>query len=322
MDGRLAALLKRRKILLDGGMGTELFKCGLQSGDAPELWAQHHSDAVIAIHRAFLDAGSDILLTNTFGANALRLKLHHAQDQVARVNCDAVHLAQRALKGSPALIAGSMGPTGELIEPLGALTFDGAVEAYRTQACALKEGGVDLLWIETLSAQEEVEAAVMGARSTGLPIVCTMTFDTAGKTMMGLAPEQAFQIITALDAPVIACGLNCGTGPREALIALRAMMSVNSDNFPTVIKANCGIPQFKDGAFSYSSSAESMADYARHADHLGATFIGGCCGTSPAILKSMHQALLDDSPYQPSPLESSEAAPPARTPRRNRRARS
>lgn len=192
------ALASRPWLLADGATGTNYFQMGLESGDAPELWNFDHPDRVASLHRRFIEAGADIVLTNTFGGNRHRLKLHNGQDKVREVNIAAARIARAEADAAarPVYVGGSIGPTGEILEPVGALTYADAVKAFEEQAAALKEGGVDVLWIETMSSEDELKAAVEGAAKTSLPIVTTMSFDTNGRTMMGITPK-AFGAITA-----------------------------------------------------------------------------------------------------------------------------
>ena len=189
----LAKLLEDKGVLLaDGATGTNLFEMGLTSGDAPEMWIEQHPDRVRTLHKWFLDAGSDIILTNTFGCNARRLMLHNMQDKVHALNKRAAELAREEADntGRPIVVAGSVGPTGDLFAPLGPLTEEDAREVFKEQIAGLKEGGVDVVWIETMSAAEEIRAAVNAAIDLGMPYVFTASFDTAGRTMMGIKPEQ------------------------------------------------------------------------------------------------------------------------------------
>ena len=195
-------LAARPVLLADGGMGTGLFALGLSTGDSPELWNLLHPERVAAVHRGFVEAGSDIILTNSFGGTRQRLKLHQAQDRVAELNTAAAGLAREVADavGRPVLVAGSIGPTGELVVPLGTMTRDEATAAFAEQAQALATGGADLLWIETMSSAEEVEAAVAGAATADLPVVVTLSFDTNGRTMMGITPEAAVGLFRACPA--------------------------------------------------------------------------------------------------------------------------
>src|SRR5271155_4077084 len=193
MTDRLASLLAERPwLLVDGATGSNLFERGLQSGDAPELWNSDHPQRVAQLQRAFIEAGADIILTNSFGGTRHRLKLHKAEGRVGELNEKAARIARAEADraGRPVLVGGNMGPTGEILEPLGPLSVGAAQEAFAEQAVALARGGADIIWIETMSSIEETEAAVAGARATGLPIVVTLSFDTNGRTMMGITPSD------------------------------------------------------------------------------------------------------------------------------------
>lgn len=291
---RFTRLLATRPWLLaDGATGSNLFDVGLVSGDAPEMWNFEHPDRIGNLHRSFVDAGADIILTNSFGGTRYRLKLHQAQDRVVEVNRSAATLARQVAdaSGREVVVAGSMGPTGEIMEPIGPLTFDQAREAFAEQALALAQGGVDVLWIETMSSPEEVRAAVAGASEAGLPIVCTLSFDTNGRTMMGLSPSDFAELEKSLHPRLAACGTNCGVGASEVVACIRNLAQAAGPEVVLVAKGNCGIPQYVDGAICYNGTPELMAVYARMALDAGARIIGGCCGTSPAHLRAMRDAL-------------------------------
>ena len=183
-------------VLADGATGTNFFKRGLETGYPPELWNVERPDEVTALHASFIEAGSQLVLTNSFGGTAHRLKLHDAQDRVHELNSAGARIARRAADdgrdrtGREVVVAGSMGPIGELFAPMGALDYDDAYAAFTAQATALAEGGVDMLWVETMSSLEEVKAAMDAAAATGLPVAACMTFDTAAKTMMGISPLE------------------------------------------------------------------------------------------------------------------------------------
>ena len=285
-------------LLADGAIGTNLFHAGLETGYPPELWNVEHPDRVTTLHASFIAAGSDIILTNSFGGSSFRLKLHQAENRLTELNLAAADLARRAADAvdKPVLVAGSMGPTGELFQPLGALTAEAAEQAFAEQALALAEGGVDLLWIETMSSLEEIDAAVKGARQTNLPVVATMTFDTAGRTMMGVAPAAYAKFATSLGLD--AFGANCGIGPAELLDSVQKYEH-KAGNPAVVAKGNCGIPAFIDGKIHYHGTPELMADYAVLARDLGVKIIGGCCGTSPEHVRAMAQALNQTPPKRP-----------------------
>ena len=292
MNNRLAYLLSRRPCLLaDGATGSNLFEMGLVSGDAPELWNVDHPDRIKLLHQRFVDAGADLILTNTFGGTRYRLKLHSAEHRVRELNRAAAQLARSVAdaSGREVLVAGSMGPTGEILEPLGPLSIADARTAFAEQAAALAEGGADVLWIETLSSTEEVEAAIEGAKTAGLPVVSTLSFDTNGRTMMSVTPADLAQI--ARRHHLAACGSNCGVGPSELVASILNLSAAADPDMVLVAKANCGIPQYVDGAIRYDGTPELMARYVQLAVDSGARIIGGCCGTSPEHLAAMRKAL-------------------------------
>lgn len=303
MTDRLRELIEERGFLLaDGGMGTGLFRRGLETGDNPELWNVDHADRVEAVHREFIEAGSDIILTNSFGGNACRLKLHAAEARVAELNVAAAKVARMAAgtAGRPVLVAGSIGPTGEILAPVGALEPTAAEAAFLAQAEALAEGGVDLLWVETMSSAEEMTAAVAAASRTGLPVCATMSFDTNGRTMMGLTPDAALALAHGFSPAIAGFGANCGIGPAQLLATLLGFSRLERQGEVIIAKANCGIPEYRDGAIHYTGSAQIMADYAVLARDAGARIIGGCCGTSGTHLAAMRRAL-DTTPQGPVP---------------------
>ena len=286
------ALATRPWLLADGATGTNYFQNGLESGDAPEMWNFEYPERVRSLHRSFIEAGADIILTNTFGGNRHRLKLHNAQDQVREINIAAAKNARAEADAAAraVYVAGVIGPTGEIMEPVGSLSHEDAVKAFAEQAAGLKEGGVDVLWIETMSAEEELRAAVEGAALTGLPIVTTMSFDTNGRTMMGISPKAFGALTASLPTQPAAIGANCGVGASELVATVLGISAARPDAF-VVAKGNCGIPQYVDGHIHYTGTPQLMADYARLALDAGARIIGGCCGTSPEHLAAMRKAL-------------------------------
>ncbi len=305
-DNRFNHLLATRPWLLaDGATGSNLFDVGLMSGDAPELWNTEHPERIAALHQSFVDAGADILLTNSFGGTIYRLKLHNAQGRMAELNTLAAQIARRVAdaSGRAIAVAGSMGPTGEIMEPIGPLTYDEAKAAFAEQALALKAGGADVLWIETMSSREEVEAAVAGAGVAGLPIVCTLSFDTNGRTMMGISPSDFSAIEKTLSPRLAACGTNCGVGASEVVACIHNLAQSMGPEVVLVAKGNCGVPQYVDGAICYNGTPEIMALYARMALDAGARIIGGCCGTSAKHLRAMREALEAHTPGPAPTLE-------------------
>ena len=293
MTNALSKLLETREWLLaDGATGTMLFNMGLESGDAPELWNTDKPENIAKLYQGAVDAGSDIFLTNSFGGTAARLKLHNAQDRVFELNKAAAEIGREVADkaGRPVIVAGSMGPTGEIMEPMGSLSYADAVEMFYEQAKGLKAGGADVAWIETISAPEEYKAAAEGADKAGLPWVGTMSFDTAGRTMMGVTSAQLADMVEKLPAPPVAYGANCGTGSSDLLRTVLGF-SAQGHERPIIAKGNAGIPRYVDGHIHYDGTPELMADYACLARDAGATIIGGCCGTTPEHLRAMKEAL-------------------------------
>ena len=284
-------------VLADGATGTTLMGFGLTQGDPPEEWNLKHPDRIRLMHRNFIEAGSQIVLTNTFGGTRFRLKLHNLQDRVHELNVAAARLARAEADAAGKLVAvgGSIGPSGEILIPLGELDFEDAKAGFAEQAAALAEGGVDALWIETMSDLNEVRAAAEGARSASdLPLVITMTFDTNGHTMMGVSPVQALQAIK--DYEPAALGGNCGNGPGEIEGVIQAMYAVGLD-IPLVAKSNAGMPVLKDGHAHYAATPEEMGEYAIRVRNFGATIIGGCCGNSVHHIRAMSEAL-EEAPIE------------------------
>lgn len=292
MRTSLGDLLATHDVLLaDGATGTNYFQRGLTSGHPPELWNVEHPEHVQGLHREFVEAGADIILTNSFGGTAQRLKLHHAQDRVHELNALAARLAREVADAAdrPVVVAGSVGPTGELFEPLGALTHDVAVASFREQIEGLKDGGADVIWIETMSAAEEIRAAAQAAIDVGMPYTATCSFDTAGRTMMGLIPDALVRVFDGLAEAPLAFGANCGVGASDILVSVLSMCS--GEHSAVISKGNCGIPQFQGTEVVYSGTPELMGTYAAMAADAGARIVGGCCGTSPAHLAAMRRAL-------------------------------
>ena len=279
-------------ILADGAMGTMLMDLGLEYGASPELWNVERPERIRSVHRGYLEAGARLVLSNTFGGSRFRLALHDLQERMAELNQAGVELARQAVDevGSGALVAGDIGPSGELLEPYGNLTYTEAVAGFGDQAQALIRGGADVIWIETISALDEMRAAIEGVRGVSLeiPLIATMTFDTHGRTMMGVSPEEAVRGLQDLD--LAAVGGNCGNGPDEILTVIDKMRSVAPEKI-LVAKSNAGIPQWLNGKTTYDAGPGEMARYAVQAAEAGARIIGACCGSTPAHLARMGLAL-------------------------------
>ncbi|MCB9007603.1 MAG: betaine--homocysteine S-methyltransferase [Ardenticatenaceae bacterium] len=314
-------LANNEYIIADGGMGTMLMAAGLEQGDPPEMWNVLHPDRIRAIHCGYIEAGSQIILTNSFGGTRFRLKLHKLQDRAFELNKAAGELARAEADAAqnPVVVGGSIGPTGEIMEPVGTMKYADAVAAFAEQAAGLAAGGVDVLWIETMSDISEVSAAVEGCRqATNLPIVATMTFDTNGRTMMGITPVQAFTELSAMN--LTALGGNCGNGPDEIEGVIQAMYAVNQA-YPFVAKSNAGIPEYVNGHLHYNGTPEVMAAYAVKVRNFGARIIGACCGSTPAHIAAMREALAN-APVEHQIVETAVTATaptPTRTRQRRRR---
>jgi len=300
MRTSLADLLATGRVLLaDGATGTNYFAAGLESGEPPEFWTVEHPERVVALHQQFVDAGADIILTNTFGCNPHRLKLHKAQDRTYELARAATALAREVADAAsrPVVVAGSVGPTGELFEPLGALTHDAAVASFAEEIRGLRDGGADVAWIETMSSAEEVHAAATAAIQEGMPYVATCSFDTAGRTMMGMMPNQFADVLKAEPVPPLAQGANCGVGAPDILVSV---LEMDGTPFPIVSKGNCGVPQFVGTEIVYSGTPDLMGRYAAMAVDAGARIVGGCCGTTPGHLAAM-RASIDSHTAGPRP---------------------
>lgn len=289
----LSDLLAEKTVLVaDGATGTSLFAMGLEAGEAPELWNEARPENITKLHQDFVDAGADIILTNSFGGTRHRLKLHHAQDRVHELNSKAAAIARAVADKAPrkVIVAGSVGPTGELLIPLGAMSYEDAVNAFEEQIEGLKAGGADVAWIETMSAPDEIRAAAEAAVKVGMPYVYTGSFDTAGKTMMGLAPKDIHGVAPDIGEGPIAVGANCGVGASDILATLLSM-SEAAPGSTIVVKGNCGIPEFRGEKIYYSGTPPLMAEYAHLAIDAGARIIGGCCGTSCEHLAAIREAV-------------------------------
>ncbi len=292
-DNALTRMLTSRKWLLaDGATGTNLFNMGLSSGDAPEMWNVDEPTKITALYKGSVDAGSDLFLTNTFGGNASRLKLHDAQSRVFELNKVGAEIGREVAdaSGRTVVVAGSVGPTGDIMAPMGSLTHEIAVEMFHEQAEGLKAGGADVLWVETISAFEEYAAAAEAFEMAGMPWCGTMSFDTAGRTMMGVTSKDMVRKVGKLDYAPLGFGANCGTGASDLLRTILGMAEAGP-TAPLISKGNAGIPKYHDGHIHYDGTPALMADYAQLARDCGAVIIGGCCGTTPNHLRAMREAL-------------------------------
>lgn len=278
-------------ILGDGAMGTMLHAAGLTGGSAAELWNVEHPERVRAVHAAYAAAGSQIVETNTFGGTAARLRHHGLAERVVELNQAGATLARDAVAGLGVLVAGSIGPTGELLEPLGTLSAAEAEAMFAEQARGLAAGGVDLVIVETMSDLNEVEAALRAVRAAApdLLIAATLTFGTKGRTMMGVSPQQALQTLHERGVRLI--GANCGNGPQEIEAVMVQMAQHRPEGVYLVAQSNAGLPRDVNGAAVFDGTPEVMAVYARRMRDLGVNIIGACCGSTPAHIRAMGEAL-------------------------------
>ena len=276
-------------VVMDGATGTQLQAMGLSRGSAPESWNLENPDGVKRHYQAYIDAGSDAILTNTFGGSRPMLDKHGLGDKTHDVNVAAARLA-REVAGDRILVLGSMGPTGMLMEPYGLLTADDAVSFFAEQAGALAEGGVDGIHVETMSDLNEAKAAIAGTRqATDLPITATMSFDTNGCTMMGVKPEDAANELWALG--VLAVGVNCGRTLDENLAAFTAMRETLPEA-TLIAKPNAGLPRVENGKeIVYDVTPAIIAAYAAKFAALGVKMMGACCGSNPSHISAIRDAL-------------------------------
>ncbi|WGW03134.1 betaine--homocysteine S-methyltransferase [Tropicibacter oceani] len=302
MSNALTKLLETRDWLLaDGATGTNLFNMGLMSGDAPEFWNENEPDKIRALYRGAVDAGSDLFLTNSFGANASRLKLHDAAHRAYELSKLSAELGREVADaaGRPVIVAGSVGPTGEIMGTAGTLAHETAVQMFEETGKGLIDGGADVLWVETISAPEEFRAAAEAFGNINAPWCGTMSFDTAGRTMMGVTSASMVDLVEGLPNPPIAFGANCGVGASDLLRTVLGFAAQGTER-PIIAKGNAGIPKYHEGHIHYDGTPELMADYAVLARDCGARIIGGCCGTMPVHLKAMREAL-ETRPLGPRP---------------------
>lgn len=289
----LTERLGKELLILDGGMGTLLQEKGLQPGELPETWNLSHAGDIIDIHKKYFEAGSDIVLTNTFGANAL--KFHMDEFSLQEIISAAVDNAKEAaIRGvhddREVYVALDIGPTGKLLKPMGDLDFEDAYQAFKEVAILGEKTGADLIHIETMSDTYEVKAAVLAVKeNTSLPVFVTMIFDERGKLLTGADVPSVVAMLEGLR--VDALGINCGLGPVQMLPILRDVMEYAS--VPVIVKPNAGLPKQKDGETYYDVSPESFAETMKEVVTAGAVVIGGCCGTTPVHIKQMVQACED-----------------------------
>lgn len=292
----LQRLASGEVLIADGATGTMLQAAGLPTGTPGEAWILERPEEIMRLHRAYVEAGSQIILTTTFGGTRARLKAAGLDVQAGEINRRAAELARQVAGDSSTgsgqgevYVAGDIGPTGEMMVPLGPLTYEAAVELFAEQAQALAAGGVDCIYIETMSDLNEAKAAVEGVRQRcDLPVFCTFSFDAHGHTSMGVSPAQAARTMVALEVPAI--GANCGHAPEEVLDILPQMREAAPDAY-LIAKPNAGVPRMVKRQVVYDATPERMAELARRYVEMGACIVGVCCGSSPADIAAIAAAL-------------------------------
>jgi methionine synthase I (cobalamin-dependent) len=287
----LERLASGKVLIADGATGTMLQAAGLPTGLPGEAWVLEQPEEIMQLHRAYLEAGSQIILTTTFGGTRARLKAAGLDVQVKEINRRAAELAREA-GGDGIYVGGDIGPTGEMMAPIGPLTYELALEMFTEQAEALATGGVDCIYIETMTDLNEAKAAVAGAqRACDLPVFCTFSFDTHGRTGMGVRPAQAAQAMA--DLQVAGTGANCGHAPEEVLEILPQMREAAPEAY-LIAKPNAGIPHMVKRKVVYDATPERMAELARRYVELGASIVGACCGSSPEHIAAIAAAIQSD----------------------------
>ncbi len=277
----------QRIIVCDGAMGTMIQNSGLDTKVCPELWNERAPEVIEGIHRAYRESGADMVETNTFGGSPIKLNDYCLADQAYDLCKKAAENARRAVSGK-ALVAGSVGPTGALLKPLGTTDFEEVVEAYKTQVRGLIDGGVDLILIETMMEITEVKAAVLATKSVdpAIPVITQMTFTASGTTMMGTTPEIAAIVMESFGADVV--GVNCSTGPEELLPVVKRMAAAT--HLPLSAQPNAGLPEMEDDLVVYRQTPEHMASFVKDFVEAGACLVGGCCGTTPEHIAAIARA--------------------------------
>ncbi|MDO8589218.1 MAG: homocysteine S-methyltransferase family protein [Armatimonadota bacterium] len=285
MPGLIDRLKSGEILISDGAMSTLLQGMGLHSGAYPEEWNVTNPEAVASVYRAYIDAGSDLICTNTCGGNPIKLDRYGVASRAEEFNAASVRLAKQEA-GERVLVAASIGPTGHLLEPLGELPPEAAEAAFKIQADAVAAAGADAILFETFFDLTEIEAGIKAALPTGVPIICTMTFDANGRTVMGVDAATAARALIDLGANVI--GSNCGIGPDAMLPVVEAMATTGAY---IMVQPNAGLPKVVGGQTTYDVTPEQMAEYAKQFVDAGARIVGGCCGSTPEHIAAIAKAV-------------------------------
>ncbi|MBR6336827.1 MAG: homocysteine S-methyltransferase family protein [Ruminococcus sp.] len=281
------ALCAKRFVILDGATGSNLQKAGMPVGVCPEQWVLEHPQALIDLQRAFIDAGADIVYAPTFTANRIKLAEYGLEDKLSEMNTALVKLSKQAADGK-ALVAGDITMTGRQLFPLGDLQFEELVEVYKEQVRVIAEAGADLIIVETMMSLQETRAAVLAVREVcDLPIMATLTFETDGRTLFGTPPECVPTVLQGLGADAV--GINCGAGPDKMKDIVQTLIEYS--DIPVIVKANAGLPELENGQTVYKMTPDEFAQYSSELAAMGASIIGGCCGTTPDHIRALKSAL-------------------------------
>lgn len=286
--------LEKSTLVSDGAMGTMLQERGLTDGGSPELWNVEKPEVIEAVLEEYAQAGARLLTTNTFGGTRGRLAMHGLENRVYELNKAGAEIAKRVVHRHPdTFVMGDIGPTGDLMEPMGTLTLEGAKEIFSEQIRGLVDGGVDAILVETMSDLSEVEAAVNAAREVAphLPVIATMSFDTNLRTMMGVKPAQAVKALSSLGVRII--GANCGRGMDEMRLIAQEMVEARPAGVYIIAQSNAGLPILVGDIFEYQGTPEEMAIFAEEMQELGVNIIGSCCGSTPAHTAAITKAIED-----------------------------
>ena len=284
--------LAQGTLVSDGAMGTMLQESGLDDGGAPELWNVEHPDRIEAVLEAYAAAGANLITTNTFGGTAGRLAMHGLEDRLYELNKAGAEVARKVADRHPnCFVMGDVGPSGELMDPMGTLTLESAKEIFSAQIKALADGGVDAILIETMSDLAEVEAAVNAAKEVAphLPIITTMSFDTNLRTMMGVKPTLAVTYLASLGVRII--GANCGRGIDEMRVIAKELVDARPDGVFIITQSNSGLPKLVGDTFIYEGTPDEMGKYATEMKSLGVNVVGSCCGSTPAHTATISAAV-------------------------------
>ena len=284
--------LEKGVLASDGAMGTMLQERGLTDGGAPELWNVEKPEEIEAVLEAYAAAGANFITTNTFGGTAGRLAMHGLEDRLAELNKAGALIARKVADRHPnCFVMGDIGPSGELMEPMGTLTLESGKALFAAQIRALVAGGIDAILIETMSDLSEVEAVVAAANEVapGMPIIATLSFDTNLRTMMGVKPGMAVKHLAALGVRII--GANCGRGTDEMAQIAKELVEARPEGVFIITQSNAGLPKLQGDEFVYDGTPEEMARYAHEMKDLGVNIVGSCCGSSPAHTQAISAAL-------------------------------